>query len=284
MSLLPDGFSFSQASLQDFEVCRRRFYLRYVLGLRWPASPAEPIDEHERRVRMGTEFHRLAQQHLLGVPVERLASSSREPELEEWWQSYLTTDPVAKYSESDGRATIRTEVSLMAPLAGYRLMARYDVLVVSPGDRAVVLDWKTSDRPPNGVWLRERLQSRVYPYVLVAAGAHLNAGEPIEPRTVDMVYWYPCFPDQAVRLPYSSPQHEENQRYLIDLVTTIAELGEDAFVRSDDERVCLYCSYRSYCDRGERAGDLFESPDELDLAADPDDFDLDLEQIAEIEF
>ena len=53
MSLLPDDFSFSQASLQDFEVCRRRFYLRYVLGLRWPASPAEPIDEHERRVRWG---------------------------------------------------------------------------------------------------------------------------------------------------------------------------------------------------------------------------------------
>ena len=284
MSQLPDDFQFSQASLQDFESCRRRFYLRYVLGLRWPATPAEPIDEHERRVQLGTVFHRMVQQSLLGVPVERLTVPASDPELQAWWESYLADDPVARHGGDVSSATVRTEVSLVGSVAGYRLTARYDVLVVSAGETAVILDWKTSDRPPNGAWLRERLQSRVYPYVLVQAGAHLNGGEPVRPRQVDMVYWYPGFPEQTMRLPYSSPLHADNGRYLKDLVDTIAGLEEGGFVRTDGERACLYCPYRSYCDRGERAGDLLGSPEELGWEADPEDLDFDLEQIAEIEF
>ena len=43
-----------------------------------------------------------------------------------------------------------------------------------------------------------------------------------------------------------------------------------------------YCSYRSYCNRGERAGLMDEAEAEMDAAA--AEFNIDFEQIAEIEF
>ncbi|MCZ7553427.1 MAG: PD-(D/E)XK nuclease family protein [Anaerolineales bacterium] len=39
---LPEGFHFSQTNLQDYRECPRRFKLRYMLGLAWPAIESEP--------------------------------------------------------------------------------------------------------------------------------------------------------------------------------------------------------------------------------------------------
>jgi hypothetical protein len=49
MTLLPLDFQFSQGSLQDYVDCRRRFQLRYLDQLAWPAVEAEPLLEHEQR-------------------------------------------------------------------------------------------------------------------------------------------------------------------------------------------------------------------------------------------
>ena len=42
MRNLPDDFHFSQGSLQDYVDCQRRFQLRYLMKLAWPAVDAEP--------------------------------------------------------------------------------------------------------------------------------------------------------------------------------------------------------------------------------------------------
>lgn len=282
--VLPADFQFSQASLQDFVACPRRFQLRYLMGLQWPAVLAEPIEEHERRMRQGTEFHRLVQRHLLGVPRERITRSIRDPELRGWWQSFLSHDPVAHYGAEDGAAKVRSELSLVGLVAGYRLVAKYDVVIVVPRRQAVILDWKTSNRSPSVPWLKRRLQTRVYPYVLVQAGLYLNDRVPVQPRQVEMVYWYPGFPDQTVRLPYSASQFASDGDYLERQVEMIIALGRGDFVLTDDERSCKYCAFRSYCGRGDRAGHMDDVDGELDFDADPDDLDFDLEQIAEIEF
>ena len=284
MMVLPDDFQFSQASLQDFVACPRRFQLRYLMGLRWPAVPAEPIEEHERRMRLGTEFHRLVQRYLLGVPRERITRSVRDPELQSWWQSFLSHDPLAQYGGDDSAAKVRSELSLVGRAAGYRLVAKCDVVIVVPGRQAVILDWKTSNRPPSVPWLRRRLQTRVYPYVLVQAGSYLNGQVPVQSRQVEMVYWYPGFPDQTVRLPYSASQYAQDGEYLERQVETIAACGESDFALTEDEKSCNYCAYRSYCGRGDRAGNIDDVDTELDFDVDPGDFDFDLEQIAEIEF
>ena len=55
---LPPDFQFSQSSLQDFETCPRRFELRYLQRLSWPAIESEPIQVAERLAQLGADFHR----------------------------------------------------------------------------------------------------------------------------------------------------------------------------------------------------------------------------------
>jgi hypothetical protein len=65
---LPADFRFSPSSLQDYVDCPRRFLLRHVQQVAWPALVAEPALENERRMRLGAAFHRLVRQHFLGIP------------------------------------------------------------------------------------------------------------------------------------------------------------------------------------------------------------------------
>ena len=55
-------------------------------------------------------------------------------------------------------------------------MAKYD-LIVWTGEVAVIFDWKTTPRKPERRYLLDRLQTRVYRYLLATAfeGATLTA-------------------------------------------------------------------------------------------------------------
>ena len=107
---LPPGFQFSQGSLQDFVDCHRRFLLRYVQELAWPALQTEPALENERFLQQGTTFHRMIHQHLLGVPAERLAALVHDAELARWWDNYLG------WKDWEKQPKLHPEISLSAPL------------------------------------------------------------------------------------------------------------------------------------------------------------------------
>ncbi len=283
---LPDGFRFSQAGLQDFVTCARRFQLRYLMALQWPAAEVEPIEAQERRMALGQAFHRLVQQWTVGIPQERLARQATDADLQRWWQAVVTYDPVATFGGADTDAVVRSEYGLLGGVAGYRLVAQYDLLIVQPGGQATILDWKTSTKRPTDQQLRERLQSRIYPYLLAQVGHALNGGRAIHPEQIEMVYWFPEFPHAPVRLPYSLSRYEVDERYLTDLVASIARMGEDEFLLTDDERACRFCVFRSYCGRGERAGALDEAPADWELQDEgvAEELDLDFDQIGEIAF
>lgn len=261
---LPDGFQFSQASLQDYVECRRRFQLRYLRHLTWPAVEAEPALEHERRLQQGEAFHRLVHQHLLGIPSKQLSSMTTDADLSHWWRNYLagapTNLPSLRYPE----------VVLSAPINRHRLIAKYDLIAVEPGQRMVIVDWKTHRRRPSREWLTERLQTRVYPHLLVLAGSHLNGGRPVQPEQVEMIYWFAEFPQAPERFAYNSTQHRRDGDYLAKLVGEIAELAEHGFTLTNDERQCRHCPYRSLCRRGVKA----ESLDETDYEIRLEDLDL----------
>ena len=168
---LPTDFQFSQGSLQDYVDCPRRFQLRYLLRLAWPAVEAEPALENERHLQQGAAFHRLAHQHILGLSPERLSSMVTDEDLSRWWRNYLNSAP------ADLAGLRYPEVALSAPVSGHRLVAKYDLIVVGPGQRSTILDWKTSRKRPRRKWLAKSLQTRVYPYLLVRAGSHLGEDE-----------------------------------------------------------------------------------------------------------
>lgn len=277
---LPSDFHFSQGSLQDFVDCARRFQLRYLDRIAWPAVQAEPILENERHLQQGELFHLLVQQHLVGVPVERLTAMAQgDSDLAGWWQAYQAAAPAALPGQRF------PEVSLSAPLGENgqrRLVAKYDLVALTPEGRAVIFDWKTSRHRPPRRWLAERLQTRVYPYLLLHAGADLSSGRPLTPEQIEMVYWFAGFPDRPERFVYSERQAAEDEGFVNSLADQIALLasGEGVWPLTPHEERCRFCVYRSLCERGVTAG----STDEMDY----NDFepaievDLDFEQIAEV--
>jgi CRISPR/Cas system-associated exonuclease Cas4 (RecB family) len=272
--------------LQDYANCPRRFQLRYLLRQPWPAAPSEPLDEYERLIERGQRFHQLVQRHSLGLSQAELGKTIDDPDLLQWWNNYLATPPPNLPS-----AVRRAEVTLSTPLPGSqaRLMARYDLLALEPGQstvspverRAVIVDWKTNQKRPSSDALAARLQTRVYRYVLVKAGAQLNGGQPLLPEQVSMIYWFAQHPTQPAVLPYSAAQHTDDAAHLADLVARITAHTEREWPLTPDERHCRFCTYRSLCERGVLPGPLaeFDADEALDLGA-----EFEFEEVEEIEY
>lgn len=271
---LSADFAFTQGSLGDFADCARRFELRYIRRLRYPAPEVNQVLEFERRMRQGNRFHKLAQQHINGTPADLLGRSlDDDPDLGRWWGSYC------EGGLDDLPPQRQAEITLQTPLGGQRLVAKYDLLALAPGGAAVIVDWKTGERLPARQALERRLQTVVYRYVLAQAGAHLYGG-PIPPERIRMDYVFVAQGAQRVSFEYSAAQLVADEARLLEMVRAIGAAAE--FPLTEDERRCRFCTYRAFCDRGE-AGDLqdfeFEDEDEEDGA-----LELDFDQIAEIEF
>ena len=307
---LPADFTFSQSALQTYEDCPRRFWLTYVERLPWPAVQAAPIQEHETLLRLGEVFHRLVQRAEIGLDPDLLAVGLPDP-LDLWFESYRryrpadlpplpsSTAPAGGMVDELASAMVEIEYSLTVPLlvtlpsgatATVRLTALYDLLMVEPRGRAVILDWKTTRRRPDAAIMRRRLQSQVYPFVLVEASRHLPWG-PLDPQRVEMRYWYTAAPDQPITLDYDRARHEESGRRLHRLLAEILtrRTAADFPMIEDTEanrlRACRFCVYRTRCDRGVTPGPL----DALIHSAEWDSDDLsdltiDLEDIPELAF
>src|SRR5215510_8218372 len=80
----------SQSSLQDYMDCAQRFKLRYLDRLSYPAIETEPTLENEKHQQEGEYFHRLIQQHLIGIPAERIAKFANTMNLQRWWENFQT--------------------------------------------------------------------------------------------------------------------------------------------------------------------------------------------------
>ena len=273
MTLTAD-FAFTQGSLQDYADCARRFELRFVKRMRYPAPEVQEALEYERRTRQGARFHKLVQQHVLGVPAKLLTRSlADDPELALWWENYLsrgTADlPPQRYAE----------ITLQTHLADHRLLAKYDLLALEEGGAAVIVDWKTGGRIPSRTHLERRMQTVVYRYVLAKAAAHLY-GAPIPPDRIRMDYVYVASGGERISFDYSSAQLAEDEALLREMIRAITEAQD--FPLTPNERRCKFCSYRSLCDRG-AAGQLADFDFNEEESAE-EDFELDFDQIAELEF
>ncbi|MBI5297022.1 MAG: PD-(D/E)XK nuclease family protein [Chloroflexi bacterium] len=262
----------SQSSLQDYADCPRRFQLRYLEQLQYPAVESEPALENEKHQQEGETFHRLVQQHLIGIPAEQVGRLATSANLSRWWENYLQADlPLDGY-------TTYPEVTLSAPLGAFRLVAKYDLIAVKAG-RALIYDWKTYRKRPKNEWLAPRWQTRVYRALLGKAGSHLNGGQPFGPEQISMTYWFAEFPAEPAILPYNAGQFQRDWDALVKLAGEIATTA--SFPLTEERQRCGYCPYRGYCDRGVRAGDAGDAEAEMEAE---ELFDVNFEQIGEIAF
>lgn len=265
----------SQSSLQDYVDCARRFQLRYLDRLSYPALESEPALENEKHQREGEFFHRLVQQYLVGIPNDQIAKVANTENLKRWWENFSNAKDLLGFKNLTG---LYPEATLSAPLGNFRLLAKYDLIALKE-NKAVIYDWKTYRKRSRNEWLAARMQTRVYCALLVHAGAHLNNGVPFEPEQIEMVYWFADFPDDPARFVYMSAQYKRDWDLLLKLADEIHSAS--SYLLTDDHTRCLFCSYRSYCERGVRAGDADQA--EAEIEAD-ELFDVNFEQIGEIAF
>jgi hypothetical protein len=291
--ILSTDFVFSQSSLQTYVDCTRRFWLTHVQRLPWPAVEASPVQEYEYVMRLGEAFHRAIQRAEVGIPAELVAAQLDDP-LDTWFASYQQHRP-----RDLPTALVEAEHVLTTPFQvgqlgkdgpTFRLAAKYDLLAIEPGQRAVIIDWKTTRRRTEPHQLRQRLQSQVYPYLVVEASAALPWG-PLAPEQVEMRYWFTVAPDEPVVLRYDSAQHATNHQLLLRLVSQIlagereADFPKLPDTEANRARHCAYCAYRSRCDRGIYAGDLDAINDAEDGMFDPDvNLNISLDDVPEIAF
>jgi hypothetical protein len=296
---LPETFAFSQSSLQAYEDCARRFWLSYVEQLPWPAIEASPVHEHEELMRLGSRFHLLIQRAEAGLDPD-LLSTGLEPPLDGWFNAYRRHRPAdlpsefveaervltipfpnlgdfdfaqSKFSILDfGKSSSRSEIQnpkskIQNP---FRLAAKYDLIAADSDGRVVIVDWKSTRQRTDPATLRRRLQTIVYPYVLVEASARFPWG-PVQPEQVEMRYWFTAAPGQPVVFRYDRAQHDAAHNRLHHLLEQIlAGVSEADFPLAPDtpinrQRFCRFCVYRSRCNRGITAGDVTE-------VGDPEDF------------
>lgn len=293
---LPAAFAFSQSSLQAFEDCPRRFWLTYVQQLPWPALEVSPIQEHERLMRLGEAFHRLVERAEIGMDGDLLAVHLDRPLLD-WFNAYLRHRPQDLPSEfievekvltisefgirnSDSKPANSVQSTVRNPHSAIRLAAKYDLIAAERDGRVVIIDWKTARRRTDPATLRRRVQSWVYPFLLVEASHTLPFG-PLRPEQVEMRYWFTAAPTQPITFRYDAAQHAENRQKLTYLLQKItAGSHESDFPKIADselnrKRFCNFCIYRSRCNRGIAAGDLDELEDDEQF------FAIDLEKALE---
>ena len=211
----------SQGHLDAIETCPRRFQYQYLE--RWGTL----LDQRQSdRVDWGARFHRLAQQHLLGVDVGPVLA--QDADLDRCWRGLVAAVP--EWLGPAATADRTSEYRLTWPLpcdrdpgaVTYLLTVVYDLLVVA-GDRVTIADWKTYPKPTDRQRLLRAWQTRLYRFLLVAAGGW-------SPAAVSMTYWFVRSDrggPESLTFAYDDAQYEGDGAELRRLVEAI-EAGRQA--------------------------------------------------------
>lgn len=236
----------SAASLEDLDRCKRRFALRYRANRYWPGpKPGDNDPTSSESERTGYLFHRLVQQHALGLDVQGMleAEMADLPRLVELWRKFEAS-PHARL-----KATSWTEAPLHFNFAGVPFVARFDRLV-RQAQGWEILDWKTGGVTP--LKLKTSWQTRLYRFSLAIAGHVYHDGQPIKPESITITYW-DVNRARSESFGYDEAAYEEDLRLFslkaLEATKPFDERlpGASAFPRTSNRSLCERCSFDSYC-------------------------------------
>jgi len=277
---LASDFRFSSQSLQDYTECPRRFLLRYIQKVDWPAEESSPYLAFEQFRMKGNQFHTFVEQYFHSVKPQWIENQIDDEDLFHWWRNFLG------FIEKQHFSAVSSEIAFQTSMQGYLLMAKYDLLAQREDGSIVIFDWKTtpSQKKPSHAIFAKKLQTHVYPYVFCSNSKRVSSAmRPIQAGQVELIYWFPQFPDQAEHFPYSSIQMENDEKALFETIEEIVqkENENNDFPKTEEEKHCRFCVYRSLCDRGKKAANIFE---EIELDLELGEEELDIDKVEEISY
>jgi len=253
------NFRFSAKNLQDYLDCPRRFELRYLLKQEWPSEVTQPVQEVEKRIWLGNQFHSLVNRFLNGVPEDKIQDYIFDSELKVWFSVFLEF-----YRQSLNQRFL-SEVSLFLPYKGFFMAAVVDYLSLRENGELLIYDWKTSSFPPKENYFADSVQTILYPFIVYECRKTLFPNHDLNTEDLSMNYWFPAFPEKSFRFPYSNQIHQQNQERLSNFISEIVETCPGEFQKTDQVKRCKYCEYRSLCERGVSAGNIYDEKEALDV-------------------
>jgi len=263
----------SAHSLTIFGDCERLYELTYIRPRPWPAPVSPDPARAEAAATAGKRFHSLVHMHARGLDVAGLAAT--DDKLQRWYDRYLFSDL------STLAGTVYSEQVMTFPMCNRKVYLRFDRLV-KQGDRWLIIDWKTSARAPELGRLEYSWQERLYPFALVAGGAFLNGGKPIQPADVDMCFYY-VEPDIERRFSYNDELHAGNFKAIEQAIARIAAAEASVFPptgKVSGRCVKPPCRFYSLCHMQALPASVLQNLDNQGQ----DDFEAPLELWPEFEF
>lgn len=269
---------YSQNKLHDYLECPRRYELKYQLQQIWPAVLTEPVLQHEEFIKNGKTFHLCAQQFFLGIDPQLIKDQIENPLVLSWWNRFLEfAFPLLSFQH-------QAEVIVQTRINQSSFIGVFDLLVYIPGEKFMIIDWKTNHHKPKRNSLKDHTQTRLYPLLLTEAGAAWNNGQRILPYQIEMIYWFTNQPDSPESFQYSEQQYQLDKEYYQNLINEIENRKPNEFQLTEDQRYCKFCNYRSLCGRGIKPGSIDEWDEMDDEFLFEEILDIDMNQIAEISF
>jgi hypothetical protein len=203
MERSPFSLQLSQTHLQTLRTCPRKFQYLFLEQLALPR-----LDTASEQQQLGTQFHRLMQQHELNLDIQPLLQDN--PKLQEWFQRFQQSPPpmISGSRQSEHQRTLAFQNATF--------IAIYDLLIQGK-DQAQIIDWKTYRRPPNAKMLKDHWQTRLYPFILTETSDY-------QPEQLSMTYWF-AEPSKSgshwIHFPYSQQLHQQTQRELETLLSSL---------------------------------------------------------------
>ena len=269
---------YSQNKLHDYIECPRRYELKYLLQRTWPAVLSEPVIEMEKQIMDGKLFHLFAQQFFSGISQEDIATQIDNPKMNNWWESFV------QFADQFLSLPHQPEVLISSNIKNARFKGIFDLLVYSPGEKFIILDWKTNQHKPEKKNLEQHIQTRLYPLLLALSGEQWNTNQKILPGQIEMIYWFANYPDDPEIFTYSQKNYQMDLDYVQELVQKIENTKINEFLLTKNEKKCLFCNYRSLCGRGSKPGNQSEyNSQDFDYLYEIID-EIDISQIGEIAF
>ena len=242
----------NQKNIQDFLDCPRKFQLLSLDNLSWPAALSDNLEKNERATYLGNQFHMICYQYFSGISPALLADTIIDPDLKIMWDNFLP------FGSRLLEHSVYPEQLISFPFIDYRLVAKIDLIVKVSSDKYIILDWKTGVKKPSREILKNRVQSYLYPFVFCQSGAEMVNVNSIKPDQIEMHYFYPYCSEPHEIFPYSERTHNEITSRLEKITSNLSNIfhENDEFPLTDDLHHCLYCVFRSFCDRGVTPGNI----------------------------